>query len=144
MRAWVRRKRWTTPGWWLGRGLAALLSVGLLVYLGRLISPAFVGWSSSSGDHDLSSEARRAGITYRDALQRPEWAAGKPVHWFITHPGPGRYYYGGDAGLPIVWQGKEPPIPEIGQNGSSRGDEVLAVVHSAGPRGVVLVYAGHP
>ena len=76
---------------------------------------------------------------YDAALRDPVSARGKPVRWFISHPGRD-WLCGDDRNRPIRWSSGAPDIMETGQSGQSRGQWVRATVDSAGPTGVVLAF----
>ena len=140
MQTWVRVRQWTTPGWWLKRGLAAFLLWGAGWIAWNMLRPAAVAGVELLTRRDFESEADRLAVTYKDVQERPEWAVGLPVLWVLSHPAPGRWYYGGAAGLPVSWAGAEPALPDASVDGAPPAYRVLARVLGADPRGVRLSF----
>ena len=137
---WRTQRRWLTRG--VVRhavGFAMLLAVfGFVV---KAAPEAWTHWLSKASQRDLAYEAKRLALTYQDALNRPEWAKGKPVRWYVGLHGE-RFYYGHNMALPVRFDHVPPELrhQDNGKHGSGR--LVVGLIAEAGPGGVLLTYKG--
>ncbi|MBI3552589.1 MAG: hypothetical protein HY077_08715 [Elusimicrobia bacterium] len=123
----------------------AVICVGLtgtaVAYFASSLPQAYRYFQYRAPMRAMAREAAKTGLEYDDAVKNPAAVKGKPVRWFITHPG--HFWFCGDnQNRPILWSGAPPAMMETGQNGSSHGRWVLATVDSVEPRGVVLDFHG--
>ena len=109
------------------RSVIAAFAAGMIsFYLAAKIPEAASYWQNRAPLRRLESQAKKLDIHYSDAVKNPLNAAGKPVVWLITHPNRDRWFYNGDVGKPVSWDGPPPDMVETGVSGSSYGQEVAA------------------
>ena len=117
--------------------IGAILAGIFFTYLAFHVPDAIDYWKAREPIRQLGREADRYGLTYGDVLRNPTAAIGKPVRWFVTHPGD-QWFYRGNASMLIVWEDQPPEMVETGQSGSSHGETIIAHVVEVTQRGVVL------
>lgn len=130
---WISRKRAVI---WI---FASGILVGIFLCYCALRAPEAIDyWRARAPLRELAREARRHRLGYEDVVKNPGAATGQPVRWFLTHPARDQWFYKGNAGMPVLWDGAPPDMVETGQSGMSHGETVVAIVAGATPQGVLL------